>query len=264
MRRVRALLLALVLSPPVAGPAGERFSYAEPFERGAHRGMDFVAAPGAVVRSACDGVVVHAGPVAGEGVMSVRCGAHRVSLVGVRASVRRGARVQRGDRVGRALGEVHLGVRLERDRFAYLDPERFLRVLPRVAPPAGPGAPLAPLRPRAQPHGPRAAPPAGPGAPLAPLRPRAEPHGPRAGLGAEPHGPLAGLGAEPHGPLAAPGAEPHGPRAAPAAGPAMPLAPWPAWLGLALALAGAVRAVRRPPIASVRRWPSTSRRRSTT
>ena len=235
---MRALLLALVLSPPVVAPPAERFDYTDPFVRGAHRGLDYAAPDGAVVRAPCNGTVAHAGPVAGEGVVSLRCGAHRVSLVGVRALVRQGAQVLRGQRVGRALGEVHLGVRREGARFAYLDPERFLGP-ERSAPPAGPGAPLAPRR----------APPTAPRAPRAPVEPR--PFAP-------PSMPAVAR------PKAERAPEPLAPRPLPRTRPATTLAPWPAWLGLALLLAATIRTVRRPPIASKRPWPSTSRRRSTT
>ena len=222
---MRALLLALVLTPPVAAPQAERFHYGpDPFARGAHRGLDFSSVPGAPVRAACDGVVVHAGPVAGEEVVSLRCGVHRVSLVGVRASVRAGARVRPGQRVGSATGEVHLGVRREGEQFGYLDPARFIRA-PRTAPPAGPGVPLAPFHPTKVEF-----PSLSEGEldfrPVAPPAPAPEP-APR---------------------------ERH-----------LPLAPPAAWLGLAaLLLATTARRRKRAPIASPRRWPSTSRPRSTT
>jgi murein DD-endopeptidase MepM/ murein hydrolase activator NlpD len=189
---------------PVPGEVTRPFSYvrASPFLAGAHRGADLAAAPGTVVRAACAGRVMHAGPVADiERVVSVRCGARRVSYLPLaRLAVREGATVRAGARIGTVAaghGGLHLGVRRERDRFGYIDP------LALIARPEGPPQPLLPR------VGPRPASPR-------PLSPR----------------PVSPRPARPRPQLA---------RITPAsADPVAPtLAPWPAWAGLTLLLAGA-------------------------
>ncbi len=60
-------------SPPVAGEPARLFRLGpDPFRRGQHRGVDYAAR--GPVRAACAGRVVFAGPVAGAGTVSVRCG----------------------------------------------------------------------------------------------------------------------------------------------------------------------------------------------
>ncbi len=69
---------------PVPGEVARSFSYTQsaPFTTGAHRGVDLSAPPGAVVRAACAGRVVHAGAVASSTkVASTTCGARRVSYL---------------------------------------------------------------------------------------------------------------------------------------------------------------------------------------
>jgi hypothetical protein len=176
----------LVLVAPVGGPVARGFSVgADPFEGGRHRGVDLVAAPGAVVRAPCGGSVVVAGRVGASGrVVTVLCRGWRVTVMPLAAvAVRRGAVVRAGTRVGTvarsaAHAGLHLGVRRDGVRFGYVDPLRFLA--PRSSAPFV--APRAPARRR---------PP----------------------------------------PVAAPAVR----VPAPVAG----LAPWPAWAGLALVLAGA-------------------------
>jgi murein DD-endopeptidase MepM/ murein hydrolase activator NlpD len=187
---------------PVPGEVARSFSYARaaPFERGAHRGVDLAAAPGALVRSACTGTVVHAGPVArAGGVVSVRCGARRVSYLPLaRVAVRAGAATRAGAPIGTVAaghGGLHLGVRREADRFGYEDP--LALIAPRRTAPRTPTTP-----PAARPPSPRRAP-----------RPVAAPRVPAAR------------------PAAAPRVPAHGPR---------PVAPWAVWGGLGLVLAGAV------------------------
>ena len=113
---------------PVPGEVARTFHYARgaPFTPGAHRGVDLAAPPGTAVRSACAGRVVHAGRVAGRGVVSVRCGARRVAHLPVRSiGVRAGARVRAGASIGTLAaghGGLHLGVRAEGDPFGYVDP----------------------------------------------------------------------------------------------------------------------------------------------
>ena len=162
------MLVALVLAllPPVAGPVTGAFDYGpDPFARGQHRGADLRARPGTPVRAPCAGRVLAAGPVAGRGVVSLRCGRWRVSLLPVGdMRVASGHRVRRGEVVAAVAaghrGGLHLGVRRERDRFAYVDPAALLG--PVASPPAVPVVParrppVTAPRPPARPF--RAAPP---------------------------------------------------------------------------------------------------------
>lgn len=134
-------------SAPVDGGmvAGFTFEQATPFERGARRGVDLAAEPGAPVRAACAGVVTHAGPVPGpwrRGV-TVRCGALAATHLGLAAlAVGRGVRVRRGARLGSSAGRrVRLGARRLADRHGWIDPAALLGT--------GPAAvPLAPRSPR--------------------------------------------------------------------------------------------------------------------
>ncbi len=158
---------------PVPGPVLRGFDYgARPFAAGLHRGVDLAASPGASVRAACGGRVLFAGRVAGERAVSVRCGSWRVSYLGVgRLAVRAGGWVLAGGRIGRASGSaghagVHLGVRREGRRFAYVDPLPFLRQTPlgpaplvrapRRSPRLRRLRPVRPARFRAPPANPRA------------------------------------------------------------------------------------------------------------
>lgn len=169
-------LLVAVLAPaaaaggrwlrPVDGEVARAFSYtrADPFAAGAHRGVDLAAAPGAAVRAACAGRVVHAGAVAGrEQVVSLSCGERRVSFLPLAVvAVRAGDRVSAGAPIGTVApghGGLHVGVRRERDRFGYEDPLEQLAgsrrpsvpapppPVPRSAPPAAPRAPAPRARP---------------------------------------------------------------------------------------------------------------------
>ena len=143
---------------PVPGEVARTFHYSRgaPFTPGAHRGVDLAAPPGTAVRSACAGRVVHAGRVAGQGVVSVRCGARRVTHLPLRSiGVRAGARVRAGASIGTLAaghGGLHLGVRAEDDPFGYVDP---MTLLPGrgASPRAGRGTPA----PRSPAHDPPAA-----------------------------------------------------------------------------------------------------------
>ncbi len=195
----------LVLHPPVPGPIVRPFAYhGSPFARGLHRGVDLAARPGAAVRAPCDGAVAYAGPQA----VTLVCGHRRVTLLPVGdVVVRAGAPVRAGAAVGRVRGTdgLHLGVRRPGDPFGYVDPAPLL-ARSRPAPPPLTG-PRSGDRGRRHPRG---------GPALAPVaRPAQVP-----------------------GPHLAPA-----PRPVPL-GTAQPLAPWPAWAGLALALGG-VRLRRR-------------------
>jgi hypothetical protein len=165
------VLMAAVLAPlavpsaalaerwlrPVPGEVARPFAYSSdtPFARGAHRGADLAAPPGAPVRAACGGRVIHAGAVAGrEHVVSVRCGGRRVSYLPLAAvAVRAGATVRAGARIGTvAPGHrgLHVGVRREGDPFAYLNP---MKLLPAAEHPFTPAPrPARPARPRIAPR----------------------------------------------------------------------------------------------------------------
>ena len=141
---------------PVPGEVARAFDYdsRSPFTAGDHRGADLEAPPGAPVRAACGGRVLHAGAIAGsEEVVSVRCGTRRVSYLPLaRLAVQAGERIRAGARIGTLApghGGLHLGVRREGDPFGYKDPEPLL---------AAPSAPFtaAPPPPRSAPRPPRA------------------------------------------------------------------------------------------------------------
>ena len=225
---MRALLL-LALVAPVQGEVTRGFDPGRPFEGGRHRGVDLAAAPGTLVRAACTGPVAFAGRIAGTGIVTVRCGPWRVTHMPLATiAVRGGAAVRRGVVIGTAASSadhegVHLGVRRDGTRFGYVDPLRFLA---RRSPPAPLGRAPRPTRPRRPPPltgPPRAAPRHVPAPRLVPA-PRFVP-APRL--------------------IPAPGFVPAprlvpAPRRVAAPGPASPpFAPWPAWAGLALVLAGA-------------------------
>lgn len=66
-----------------------------------HRGVDLAGRPGVAVTAAGDGVVVHAGPLAGRGVVSIaHANGLRTTYEPVEAAVVAGARVTRGEVVG--------------------------------------------------------------------------------------------------------------------------------------------------------------------
>lgn len=148
------------------------FAYGpDPFARGAHRGVDLAAPPGAAVRAACPGVVVFVGRVPRHGrVVSVRCGRWRVSYAPLRSpAVSRGVMVRGGATLGRAGGGhgggVHVGVRREGRPFGYVDPEpRFAtRRPPPPVPVPVPAPGLGPAPRRGLPPPPRPAPAPAPG-----------------------------------------------------------------------------------------------------
>lgn len=132
---------------PVDGAVTASFDFepARPYAANRRRGLELAARRGEPVRSACGGEVTFAGRLPGGGVgVTVRCGslaATHLRLAG--ASVRRGARVPRGARLGTAAGgSVRLGARWVGERHGYVDPAALLAPGPSAAPP------LAPARPR--------------------------------------------------------------------------------------------------------------------
>jgi hypothetical protein len=254
---IAALLLAVLASPasaawrpPVPGALTRPFAVtANPFEAGQHRGIDLRARPGTSVRAPCAGRVVVAGRVGTSGgVVTLRCGRWRVTHLPLATiTVHAGTSVARGTRLGTvaagtAHAGLHLGVRRDGHHFGYVDPLRFLTPAPTTPlPPLG----RAPRRhrdlPPSPPGAPRTAPHAAPQAPhsarlTAPqVAPQAASHGApfTTPVAASLTTPLA---ASLTAPLAASLTAPREPARGPGPG---GLAPWPAWLGLALVLAGA-------------------------
>jgi murein DD-endopeptidase MepM/ murein hydrolase activator NlpD len=105
----------------------------EPYGPG-HRGVDLIGTEGQLVLAAGDGAVVYAGPLADRGVVSIdHPDGLRTSYEPVRASVRAGQLVRRGEPVG-TLAAGHLGCRAEaclhwglRRDGQYLDPLLLVR-----------------------------------------------------------------------------------------------------------------------------------------
>lgn len=235
-----ASILAAALMPPAAaagrwqrpvpGSLTRPFDYGDdPFAAGRHRGVDFAVRPGDPVRSACAGRVVFAGTAGASGpTVSVRCGPWRVAYLPLRTlAVHGGARVARGARLGTAAGRgtrlaqtagsgphagLHVGVRREGRRWAYVDPLPFFGAGAPIPVPIGPS-------PRAlrTPPEPRRAPVRAPGI------------APRGRAVAIPQGRAMPSPASGTRQAGGPGA----------VGSGRPVAPWLTWAGLALVLAGA-------------------------
>jgi hypothetical protein len=198
-------LLLLALVAPVQGEVTRGFDPGRPYEGGRHRGVDLAAAPGSPVRAACAGRVVFAGRIAGAGIITLRCGPWRVTHMPLATIAARGS-VARGAVIGTAgASSAHEGLHLGVRR----DGTRFGYVDPlSLLAPRSPPAPLG-REPRA---GRRAPPPIVRSPPRTVRAPRTT----RAARIVRPPGPAS-----------------------------LPLAPWPAWLGLALVLAGAGLRARR-------------------
>ena len=162
------LLSLLVVAPaeaawrwPLRGEVRRPFAVTpdRPYDAGQHRGVDLVARPGSVVRSACAGRVRFAGRIARSGgVVSVRCGAlvaTYLELGGVRAV--RGRRVGAGAPLGVVgpAAHLHLGARDARSG-RYVDPLTLLRTprAPTLGPAPDVGPPARPPRTPAPRHAP--------------------------------------------------------------------------------------------------------------
>lgn len=175
----RALLLTLVvlsvalLPTPAAAADGWQWPLrgdvitafrngANPYAAGQHRGIDIAGAEGTPIVAAVGGEVRFAGPLGSSGVtVSVRTADGRFDtsyLHLASASVRKGARVDAGARLG-AVGttgrrsavapHLHFGVRDAGDKHAYRDPMDFLPpfALPPREAPRGVPAPVTVPRP---------------------------------------------------------------------------------------------------------------------
>ncbi len=227
-----ALLLTAALVAPVPGAVARPFAFGQnPFRAGWHRGADFAAERGAAVRAACTGIVVTARP----GLVTLRCGPWRVTQLPVAdVSVRAGARIAAGAVVGElgwAAGHagLHLGVRRAGDRFGYVDPIPLLRGRTSSPPPVP--------APRTR------VPRGGPGRSRPSRPPAADPSSPTIAVQSAPSGlsaPVAPGSAIAIAPEAVAGAGTHAKVRVFSPAGARALAPWPAWAGVALLLAGAV------------------------
>jgi Peptidase family M23 len=193
---------------PVAGGVARGFAVGpDPFARGQHRGADFAAAPASAVRAACGGEVVVAGRVGASGrVVTIRCGPWRVTHQPLaEVAVAAGGRVRRGAAIGTvAPSRAHAGLHLGVRREGH--PFGYVDPLPFLGAEAAPSPVV-----RVPPVGRRSPPP---------IRPAA-----RSPQPARPAPLTAGRA------IAAPASEAD-----------RPVAPWPAWAGLGLLLAGAAGA----------------------
>jgi Peptidase family M23 len=138
--------------PLGGGVMAKAFAYdrGAPFVRGARRGIDLSASPGARVGAVCGGVVTWAGRVPGWGKgVTLRCPrglvATELGLASVAAA--RGARVLPGTTLGRlwSQGVLRVAARRAHDRFGYVDPAPLF--VADAVPPAVAPSPLA-RRPR--------------------------------------------------------------------------------------------------------------------
>ena len=117
----------VIYRPPVDAPVVDGFRLPDgPYGAG-NRGLEYATAPGGPVRAIGDGVVVFAGPVVGNRVVTVlhpdglRSSYSYLAEVGVAA----GDRVTIGQEIGTAGERLHLGVR---SGGTYLDPAALFGV----------------------------------------------------------------------------------------------------------------------------------------
>ena len=198
-------LVALTLLPPVPGVVERGFAYSgDRFAPGLHRGVDLAAAPGERVEAACSGRVTFAGRAGANGnVVTIRCGRFSVTHLPLGdLAARAGARVVAGAPIGTA-GAARGHRGLHLGVRRAADPGGYVDPAPLLRGERPPSPPAPPPAPRSIAR--RPAPPPPHPAPL-PSTPAAKPR----------------------------------PQAAPEG--SSPLAPWPAWAGLALLLAGAAGA----------------------
>jgi murein DD-endopeptidase MepM/ murein hydrolase activator NlpD len=111
--------------PPVSAPVTDPFREPACAWCSGNRGIEYGTHEGAVVVAAATGRVTYAGNVIGTTYVVVRHGdGRRVTYGNLDGeSFDTGDLVVRGQRIGRAAGRLHLGVR-EGDR--YIDPARFI------------------------------------------------------------------------------------------------------------------------------------------
>ncbi|MCL1923413.1 MAG: M23 family metallopeptidase [Propionibacteriaceae bacterium] len=117
---------------PTLGDVVRGFDHLEHNWDSGHRGVDIATTEGSDVVAAMDGVVSFAGMVAGRPVLSIRHGDLTTTYEPVRAVVRPGTQVVRGEKVGEVIlghpcpGDVclHWGVKQGEN---YLDPLSFLQ-----------------------------------------------------------------------------------------------------------------------------------------
>ena len=98
-----AATIAAAWLPPVPGEPTRPFDPGRhPFEGGRHRGVDLAARPGATVRAPCGGAVAFAGRVGATGrVVTLRCGVWRVTHLPLATiAVRPDSEVERGAVLG--------------------------------------------------------------------------------------------------------------------------------------------------------------------
>lgn len=110
--------------PPVTAPVIDGFGQpVGPYSAG-NRGLDYATAPGTVVRSIGDGVVVFAGTIAHQRYVTVlhRDGLRSSYSYLASVDVALGQAVQGGQRIGTAGTDLQLGVRRGD---AYIDPARL-------------------------------------------------------------------------------------------------------------------------------------------
>ena len=121
------------LAPPVVAPISRPFSAPPCPWCAGHRGVTFAVAPGTVVRAMAPGVVTFSGVVVDVRYVVVRHGDGLLATYGGLASspLAAGDRVAAGDVVGRAGGDLYVGLRTGPDR--YIDPEPLIGAL--VVPP---------------------------------------------------------------------------------------------------------------------------------
>ena len=121
------------LAPPVVAPISRPFAAPPCPWCAGHRGVTFAVAAGTLVRAMAPGVVTFSGVVVDVRYVVVRHGDGLLATYGGLASspLVAGDRVAAGSTVGRAGGDLYVGLRTGPDR--YIDPEPLIGAL--VVPP---------------------------------------------------------------------------------------------------------------------------------